>query len=105
MKESEEEDELEWNDVFPEDAPQLEKSDSDESAEESVGEEQTEDVGDDHTDGEDIPVEKEVRMTTNKRKAANFYTNTNVKNKNRNKAALLRALTASARTVKPRKRR
>ena len=40
--ESEEHDELEWNDVFPDDAPRLEQSDSDESAEESVEEEQTE---------------------------------------------------------------
>lgn len=36
--------------------------------------------------------EKESRMTTNKKKAENFYTNANVKNKNRAKAALLKTL-------------
>ncbi|PBL00294.1 NGP1NT-domain-containing protein [Armillaria gallica] len=35
---------------------------------------------------------KEVRMKTNKQKATNFYSNANVKNKNREKAALLRSL-------------
>jgi len=35
---------------------------------------------------------KEVRMTTNKKKAENFYTNANVKNKSRAKAMLLRSL-------------
>jgi len=36
--------------------------------------------------------EKGPRMTTNKKKAENFYTSTNVKNKNRTKAALLKSL-------------
>jgi len=36
--------------------------------------------------------EKETRITTNKKKAENFYTNANVKNKNRAKAALLSSL-------------
>jgi len=35
---------------------------------------------------------KEIRMTTNKRKAENFYKHANVKNKNRAKALLLRSL-------------
>jgi len=35
---------------------------------------------------------KELRMTTNKKKAENFYTNANVKNKSRAKATLLRSL-------------
>jgi len=77
-------------------------------------------------EAEDIPVQKEARMTTNKvsllynqatqmfqkayisipqRKATNFYANANVKNKSRKKAALMRALNSSARTDKSRKRR
>ncbi|KAF8268444.1 NUC091 domain-containing protein [Lactarius quietus] len=36
--------------------------------------------------------EKGPRMTTNKKKAENFYTSANVKNKNRTKAALLKSL-------------
>ncbi|KAI9510774.1 NUC091 domain-containing protein [Russula earlei] len=48
-----------------------------------------------HSDDEsELPStrEKEIRMTTSKRKAENFYTNTNVKNKNRAKVTLLRSL-------------
>ncbi|KAF9642503.1 NGP1NT-domain-containing protein [Thelephora ganbajun] len=117
-------DELSWNDVFPEDAPPPRQSDDDASEDES-GEEE------DHVEGrtqllpleayerpfpidaddvltdeeEDASVQKEARMTTNKRKATNFYTNTNVKNKNRKKAALMRALSSGARTDKSRKRK
>ncbi|KAH9973341.1 NGP1NT-domain-containing protein [Lactifluus volemus] len=40
--------------------------------------------------------EKEPRMTTRKKKAENFYTNANVKNKNRAKATLLKSLQAKA---------
>jgi len=104
---SEEGGELGWGDVFPEDAPPPRQSDSDASEDESAEEEDlVEDVDDVHTDEEeDAPIQKEARMTTNKRKAANFYTNTNVKNKNRKKAALMRALISNARTDGPRKRR
>ncbi|KAK1224900.1 GTPase required for pre-60S ribosomal subunit nuclear export and maturation [Marasmius sp. AFHP31] len=45
-------------------------------------------------DDEDQPQSKEPRMKTNKRKASNFYSNANVKNKNRAKAALMRSLPA-----------
>lgn len=122
----EEEGELGWNDVFPEDAPPLMRSDDGASEDESVEEDDgiVSSEVDDPPSKEDAPVQKESRMTTNKvrpitsdpttanantliqqRKAANFYTNANVKNKNRKKAVLMRALTSAARADRSRKRR
>ncbi|KAI9459672.1 NUC091 domain-containing protein [Lactarius psammicola] len=46
--------------------------------------------------------EKEPRMTTNKKKSENFYTNANVKNRNRAKAALLKSLQGKNRSRRPR---
>lgn len=46
---------------------------------------------------EPAPAPKEKRMTTNKRKAENYYTHANVKNKNRSKQAAMSALNASTR--------
>ncbi|KIY50496.1 NGP1NT-domain-containing protein [Fistulina hepatica ATCC 64428] len=52
-------------------------------------------------DDSDSRPAKEARMSTSKHKATNFYTNTNVKNKNRGKAAHMRSL----RTGKGRRQR
>ncbi|KAF8583490.1 NGP1NT-domain-containing protein [Ramaria rubella] len=68
--------ELAWADVFPEDG-----------AEPVGGNAMDEDVPD--VTGEEPEVKrKEPRMTTNKRKAANFYTSSNVKNKSRARTKL-----------------
>jgi len=105
--ESEKGEELKWNDVFPEDAPPPRQSDDDASEDDESVQEEDQSEGDDDAVpiDEDAPVEKAPRMTTNKRKAENFYTSTNVKNKNRKKAALMRALSSNARTGGPLKRR
>ncbi|KAI0814921.1 NGP1NT-domain-containing protein [Irpex lacteus] len=88
---AEEGEELAWNDVFPGDAPGDEeaptvfsKGDDGESAEVSDAEASNEDA------------QKESRMKTNKRKPTNFYTKTNVKNKNRQKAQVMKSLQKSA---------
>jgi len=67
--ESDEDEELQWEDVYPDD-----KKSSDENEKTQVGE-------------EDVQSSKEPRMTTSKRKATNFYSHNNVKNRNRNKKA------------------
>ncbi|THV05205.1 NGP1NT-domain-containing protein [Dendrothele bispora CBS 962.96] len=78
-----EEEELTWNDVWEgikEDVPHSvdeEKAASEEPASPS---------------DEETPNRKEPRMKTSKRKATNFYSTANVKNKNRTKAALMKSL-------------
>jgi nuclear GTP-binding protein len=47
-------------------------------------------------DDEEKRPTKEPRKTTNKKKAENFFTNANVKNKNREKAAVMRVLSKEA---------
>ncbi|PPQ86956.1 hypothetical protein CVT25_009778 [Psilocybe cyanescens] len=76
--EEEEEEDLKWNDVF------------EGIGSESVPVEATEDNG--ASEDEDTTNKKEPRMTTGKRKPANFYTSNNVKNKSRSKAALMKTL-------------
>ncbi|KAG6896765.1 hypothetical protein C0992_006279 [Termitomyces sp. T32_za158] len=80
------EEELTWNDVFEgidEDViPNVDQDGND-----IVEAENSEDDSDGKT-----RIVKETRMKTNKRKAENFYTNANVKNKNRKQAALLKSL-------------
>ncbi|KAG5335179.1 hypothetical protein C0989_002007 [Termitomyces sp. Mn162] len=78
-------DELTWNDVF-EGIEQDEVPNVDEDGNDVV-EEISEAAGDETT-----RPKKETRMKTNKRKAENFYTNANVKNKNRKQAALMKSL-------------
>ncbi|EIW68598.1 hypothetical protein TREMEDRAFT_31855 [Tremella mesenterica DSM 1558] len=86
-EESEEEDgqaDLAWEDIFPADPstlPQESESDDD-----SVPAPSTDRKGKrkgDDVEEEEGQVEKKVRMTTNKKKASNFYTTANVKNRNR----------------------
>jgi len=79
--EDEDEDDFEglaWEDVFRPSSPAREAPDTPDSDEER-------------------PRVKEKRMTTNKRKAENYYTHANVKNKNRNKKANLEAAQAQSR--------
>ncbi|SJL15685.1 related to Nucleolar GTP-binding protein 2 [Armillaria ostoyae] len=77
----EEEDDLTWDDVF-------------EGIKESTeAEDQAEPEVSASVEKKEPPApKKETRMKTNKQKATNFYSNANVKNKNRDKAALLRSL-------------
>ncbi|PBK76517.1 NGP1NT-domain-containing protein [Armillaria solidipes] len=77
----EEEDDLTWDDVF-------------EGIKESTeAEDQVEPEVSASVEKKEPPTtKKESRMKTNKQKATNFYSNANVKNKNRDKAALLRSL-------------
>jgi len=73
--EEEEEEDLQWGDVFPEEKEAAKVDDT-------VDDDDDEDV-DDESDEESAKPQKEPRMTTNKRKNANFYTTANVKNKSR----------------------
>ncbi|KAM5539914.1 hypothetical protein V8D89_006417 [Ganoderma adspersum] len=102
--EEEEEEALGWNDVFkgdevPEKAEDQEEAVtvfsklSDEEAAESS-----------ESDEEHARPQKAARMTTNKKKAANFYTSTNVKNKNRQKAAVIKSLQSGDKTGRKRRR-
>lgn len=75
--------ELSWNDVF---------NDGKEPANEVVEDKLSSAEQGDTSDVEDTAPTKKSRMKTNKKKAENFYTNTNVKNKNRSKAALMKSL-------------
>ncbi|EMD32582.1 hypothetical protein CERSUDRAFT_118621 [Gelatoporia subvermispora B] len=97
--------ELAWNDVF--------KGDGDEEGEkEESGDEENATVfskhGEDDAEAEASEEEKltkEARMKTNKRKATNFYSNANVKNKNRHKAALMKSLQTGEKDSKKRRKR
>ncbi|KAG0703638.1 NGP1NT-domain-containing protein [Suillus ampliporus] len=78
-----EDEELSWNDIFDE-----KKEPVSQDVENKLSSAE-------HGDTSDVEVTaptKKSRMKTNKKKAENFYTNTNVKNKNRNKAALMKSL-------------
>ncbi|KAF9235127.1 NGP1NT-domain-containing protein [Melanogaster broomeanus] len=80
--------ELSWNDVFREEGHPIASE-----AVPSVKALSHLPVGDVSSDEESpAPAKKGLRMKTNKKKAENFYTNANVKNKSRSKAALLKAL-------------
>ncbi|KDQ62852.1 hypothetical protein JAAARDRAFT_168132 [Jaapia argillacea MUCL 33604] len=92
----EEEDEewggLTWNDVFtgekegPTEPSVAQGSDEDEVEARDV-------AHDDASEAEvEVPTKKVSRMKTNKRKATNFYSDANVKNKNRKKSALMKSL-------------
>ncbi|ORY25326.1 NUC091 domain-domain-containing protein [Naematelia encephala] len=106
-EEEEEDDELAWEDIFPGEAGPSKTSlaalaAEDEEEDEDEDDEDDEDEGDDpevvveaptrlsragkrkagELDDESRPT-KEPRMTTNKKKAANFFTHANVKNRNR----------------------
>ncbi|KAJ4000235.1 NGP1NT-domain-containing protein [Lentinula boryana] len=76
------EEELTWNDVF-----EGIKERPDELQESAA------EIGADHDDKEtEAAPSKELRMSTNKRKATNFYSTANVKNKNRSKASHMKGL-------------
>ncbi|KZT44300.1 NGP1NT-domain-containing protein [Sistotremastrum suecicum HHB10207 ss-3] len=86
--------ELVWSDVYPE-REFIEAADrvyvADEEKKESNSDKKRKKKEADNDEEESKPA-KEARMKTNKRKATNFFTNANVKNKNRNKAKLLEKL-------------
>ncbi|KAI0673917.1 NGP1NT-domain-containing protein [Trametes maxima] len=91
-EEKEEEEALGWNDVFKGDAAQDEEAE----AEEDDGGEATTLISK-LSDDEDAATssagpQKQPRMKTNKKKASNFYTTANVKNKNRDKAVVMKSL-------------
>ncbi|KAH7886296.1 NGP1NT-domain-containing protein [Phlebopus sp. FC_14] len=102
---ADEEEELSWNDVFKErdqpiesEEPSVEISSSKNKGKvprsvshlAALSDFPPEDVPSDAESS--APAKKAPRLKTNKKKAENFYTNANVKNKNRNKAALLKSL-------------
>ncbi|KAH9056874.1 NUC091 domain-containing protein [Lactarius vividus] len=98
--EAETETPLAWGDVFAEAGQDVlaETADPEGDEEEGEGEEWSgiislagEDEGSVESD-EPAKKGKEPRKTTSKKKAENFYTNANVKNKNRAKSALLKSL-------------
>ncbi|KAK0209016.1 NUC091 domain-containing protein [Desarmillaria ectypa] len=106
--EAEEEDDLTWDDVF-------------ESIKESPGDQAEPEAFVENKNKESPTSKKEVRMKTNKvcvsfyeafnayvwslqHKATNFYSNANVKNKNREKAALLRSLSVGKKASGHRRR-
>ncbi|RDB28545.1 Nucleolar GTP-binding protein 2 [Hypsizygus marmoreus] len=86
-EEEEEEEELKWGDVF-EGIKEDEVPNVDEEGNDIVSEAE----GSGSEDGGAPQTKKEPRMKTNKRKAENFYSSSNVKNKNRKQAALLKSL-------------
>ncbi|KAJ6465073.1 NGP1NT-domain-containing protein [Mycena vitilis] len=88
----EEEEELTWNDVW--DGIKEDTTENPEAAQDDA------DAGD-----ESAPAKKEPRMKTNKKKAENFYSGANVKNKNRNKSALLKSLPHGKRAAEGRGRK
>lgn len=98
--EEDEDEDLKWGDVFEgvgasEEPAQSGEEDEEEEMDEdaaTVDQDADADVSDDGKD------QKEARMKTNKKKAENFYSKANVKNKNRSKAALLRTLPVGKRT-------
>ncbi|KAK7469085.1 GTPase required for pre-60S ribosomal subunit nuclear export and maturation [Stygiomarasmius scandens] len=85
QEKDEEEEELTWNEAW-------EGIKEDYTPELAVEEERTANERPAPSDDEETPAKKEPRMKTNKRKAANFYSTANVKNKNRTKAALMKSL-------------
>ncbi|KAK0500785.1 NUC091 domain-containing protein [Armillaria luteobubalina] len=88
---AEEEDDLTWDDVF-------------EGIKESEEDQVEPEVSAPIEKKESPTPKKEARMKTNKQKATNFYSSANVKNKNREKAALLRSLPVGKKTSGNRRR-
>ncbi|KJA28452.1 hypothetical protein HYPSUDRAFT_33848 [Hypholoma sublateritium FD-334 SS-4] len=86
------EEELKWNDVFEGVAGSSAVQDDGKTAGETAGGDVDADVDADDDASASENGTKEPRMKTNKRKAANFYTSANVKNKSRKKAALMKSL-------------
>ena len=109
----EEEEDLAWNDVFKgddssEDVPTVFSKLDIEASEANEGlsfscELFVADADSDPAEGEETEVsKKESRMKTNKKKPTNFYSIANVKNKNREKAAHMKALQKGAGSRKKR---
>ncbi|CCM02760.1 uncharacterized protein FIBRA_04868 [Fibroporia radiculosa] len=107
---------LSWNDVFQDDSKDAARTitvfsstDEEDGGDEAMDQEDDEgqnvslSAQADVSDGE--AEAKEPRMKTNKRKATNFYSATNVKNKNRHKAALMKSLQGGDKDGRKRRRR
>lgn len=97
--------ELTWNDVFKDDGNAEEevptifsKVSDDEDATVSEQDEPSD------AESEGQP-KKDARMKTNKRKATNFYSSANVKNKNRHKASLMKSLQSGDRDSRKRRKK
>ncbi|KAI0800474.1 NGP1NT-domain-containing protein [Fomes fomentarius] len=105
--ESEEEEEtLGWNDVFKGDgAPAGAEGEAPTVFSKLSDEEDAASEAEDSDDDEPARPQKEPRMTTNKKRATNFYSSTNVKNKNRQKAALMKSLQSGDKSAKGKRRR
>ncbi|KAJ8502774.1 hypothetical protein ONZ45_g11442 [Pleurotus djamor] len=85
----EEEEELSWNDVFTGCDPT------------PSGNAPSSPVVEAPPLSDDEQPKKEPRMKTNKKKAQNFYSGSNVKNKNRNKAAVMKSLPVDVSSLPP----
>ncbi|KAF5369521.1 hypothetical protein D9758_002588 [Tetrapyrgos nigripes] len=95
-EDEDEEEELTWNDVW--------EGIQEETVSPSVVDEKAA-SGESGSDDQEPSIKKEPRMKTNKRKTTNFYSNANVKNKNRTKAALLKSLPVGKRGGEKNRRR
>ncbi|KAI6133678.1 NGP1NT-domain-containing protein, partial [Pisolithus croceorrhizus] len=83
---ADDDEQLSWNDVFQEEDPLIRNQKAADDASRSIKGDLSE-----GKESSGIP-KKDPRKKTGKKKAENFYTTTNVKNKNRKKAALLKSL-------------
>ncbi|KAI0326787.1 NGP1NT-domain-containing protein [Cubamyces sp. BRFM 1775] len=107
----EDEEELGWNDVFKGDAAGDHGADAEEGEEEvttlfsKLSDEDDAAGAASASEDESSRPKKEPRMKTNKKKATNFYSSANVKNKNREKAAVMRSLKGSEKGERKRKRK
>ncbi|OCH93004.1 NGP1NT-domain-containing protein [Obba rivulosa] len=99
----EDEEEMAWGDVFKGD--ENGKSGDEETPTVFSKLDEEEDVSGQPSSDEEAQPVKEPRMKTNKRKAANFYSNANVKNKNRSKAAVMKSLQSGEKDGRKRRRR
>ncbi|KAI0713191.1 NGP1NT-domain-containing protein [Cerioporus squamosus] len=106
-----EEEALGWNDVFKDDQVPADAEEADDGPDtvfSKLSDEESAASGDDE---ESSRPQKEPRMKTNKagifvvKKAANFYTSANVKNKNRQKAAVLKSLQSGEKSGSRKRRR
>ncbi|KAI0778949.1 NGP1NT-domain-containing protein [Trametes elegans] len=109
----EEEEALGWNDVFKGDKSQADQAEDVEEEGEDEEEVTTlfsklseeEDAAAPASNEESARPQKGPRMKTNKKKATNFYSTANVKNKNRDKAAVMKSLRAGEKGDRKRKKK
>ncbi|RDX50568.1 NGP1NT-domain-containing protein [Lentinus brumalis] len=109
VEEVAEEEALGWNDVFKGDQVPADAEEADDGPDtvfSKLSDEESDASGAEESgDDESSRPQKEPRMKTNKKKAANFYTSANVKNKNRQKATVMRSLQSGDKSGARKRRR